>query len=36
MNEAKLKVVFDNLATTAVLSEDKHVELVLLIGVAIY
>ena len=36
MNEAKLKVVFDNLAIAAGLSEDKHGELVLLIGVAIY
>ena len=36
VNEAKLEVVVDNLAMTAGLSEDKYVELVSLIGAAIY
>ena len=31
VNEAKLEVVVDNLAMTAGLSEDKHVELVSLL-----
>ena len=35
VNEAKLEVVFDNLPTTTGLSEDKQVEVVSLIEVAI-